>query len=98
MDTELDNFLCNRNLVLKQLPTHLFERCHEISCFFLDGVPYWGSEVFQVNKNNFFIFMQFFGFPIKSHFVFLIKTLPENKDTKTKGFNYFHFNKCQYQN
>ena len=36
-------------MVLKPLPTHLFARCHEISCFFLDGVPY-GCSVFQIDS------------------------------------------------
>ena len=41
---------------MKQLPTHLFARCHEISCFvFFDGVPYQHdlTEAYQSNEKSF---------------------------------------------
>ena len=33
------NFLCKRNYVLKQVPTHLLVRCLKIRSFFSDGFP-----------------------------------------------------------
>ena len=49
------NFLCKRNYVLKQVPTHLLDRCLKI-CSFFDGFPY-RFELFKTREEHATIYL-----------------------------------------